>query len=69
MRPVMFVLISANLVNWGCNWLLIQGRWGFPALGVTGSALSTCLARVYMAGALLFFIWYFERGGDVACAA
>jgi MATE family multidrug resistance protein len=28
---------------------------------VTGSALSTCLARVYMAAALLFFIWYFER--------
>jgi MATE family multidrug resistance protein len=60
-RPVMFVLVSANLVNWGANWLLIQGRWGFPALGVTGSALSTCLARVYMAAALLFFIWYFER--------
>jgi MATE family multidrug resistance protein len=60
-RPVMFVLVSANVVNWGANWLLIQGRWGFPALGVTGSALSTCLARVYMAGALLFFIWHFER--------
>jgi MATE family multidrug resistance protein len=60
-RPVMFVLVSANLVNWGANWLLIQGRWGFPALGVTGSALSTCLARTYMASALLFCIWYFER--------
>lgn len=63
-RPVMFVLVSANVVNWAFNWLLIQGRWGFPALGVTGSALSTCLARVYMAGFLLFFIWYFERGSE-----
>ncbi len=63
-RPVMFVLVSANLVNWFFNWLLIQGRWGFPALGVTGSALSTCLARVYMACCLLFFIWYFERGTE-----
>lgn len=63
-RPVMFVLVSANLVNWFFNWLLIQGHWGFPALGVTGSALSTCLARVYMAGWLLFFIWYFERGTE-----
>ena len=62
-RPVMFVLISANLVNWLFNWLLIEGRWRFPALGVTGSALSTCLARVYMATGLLFFIWYSERGG------
>ena len=64
-RPVMLVLVSANLVNWLFNWLLIQGHWGFPALGVTGSALSTCLARVYMAGLLLFFIWYFERGAEL----
>ena len=60
-RPVMFVLVSANLINWFGNWLLIEGHWGFPALGVAGSALSTCLARVYMAGMLAFFIWWFER--------
>jgi MATE family multidrug resistance protein len=54
-RPVMFALISANIVNWFFNWLLI------PKLGVVGSALSTCLARVYMAGTLLFFIWWYER--------
>ena len=60
-RPVMFVLLSANLFNWLFNWLLIDGHWGAPALGVVGSALSTCLARVYMAGALAFFIWWFER--------
>lgn len=60
-RAVMFVLVSANLVNWFFNWLLIQGHWGFHALGVVGSALSTCLARVYMAGALAGFIWWYER--------
>ncbi len=63
-RPVMFVLISANLINWWFNWLLIYGNWGLPKMGVVGSALSTCLARVYMAGALLFFIWWFERGSE-----
>jgi MATE family multidrug resistance protein len=61
-RPVMFALISANLINWFFNWILIQGHWGFPALGVVGSALSTCLARLYMAAFLAFFIWWFERG-------
>lgn len=61
-QPVMFTLISANLVNWFFNWLLIQGHWGMPALGVAGSALSTCLARLYMAVLLGFFIWWFERG-------
>jgi MATE family multidrug resistance protein len=61
-RPVMFVLISANLINWLFNWLLIEGNWGLPALGVTGSALSTGLARVYMATLLAAFIYWFERG-------
>jgi multidrug resistance protein, MATE family len=60
-RPVMFVLVSANFINWFFNWLLIDGHWGLPALGVTGSALSTCMARVYMAALLAFFIWWFER--------
>ena len=60
-RPVMVVLISANLINWLFNWLLITGRWGFPALGVTGSAVSTCLARVYMAGCLGLLIVFLER--------
>lgn len=60
-RPVMFVLVSANLVNWLFNWLLIRGHWGFRPLGVVGSALSTCLARVYMACALAAFIWWYER--------
>ncbi len=59
---VMFVLISANLINWFSNWLLIDGHWGLPPLGVAGSALSTCFARVYMALVLAFFIWWFERG-------
>ena len=60
-RAIMFTLISANLVNWFFNWLLITGHGGFPALGVVGSALSTTLARIYMAGLLALFIWWFER--------
>jgi MATE family multidrug resistance protein len=60
-RPVMFTLISANAVNWFFNWLLIQGHWGFPALGVVGSGLSTGVARTYMAALLAFFVWRYER--------
>jgi len=51
-RPVMYALTSANIVNAGANAILIYGRLGMPALGVTGSAWSTCLARVYMAAFL-----------------
>jgi MATE family multidrug resistance protein len=51
--PVMFALVSANLVNAAANWVLIYGHFGFPALGVTGSAWATLVARGYMATVLL----------------
>ena len=60
-KPITFVYISANLFNWGGNWLLIYGHWGLPSMGVTGSALSTAISRVYMAAALIFFAWLNER--------
>ncbi len=59
--PVTFVLVSANAVNWLCNWILIYGNWGSPALGVRGSAIATVIARLYMAGLLGACIWFFER--------
>jgi MATE family multidrug resistance protein len=60
-RPVTFALISANLVNWFGNWALIYGKFGLPAMGVRGSALSTCVARVYMASVLIWWAWKHER--------
>jgi len=59
-RPVAFALITANLVNLSGNWVLIYGHCGFPAMGVRGSALSTCAARVYMAGVLVWAAWRHE---------
>ena len=53
-RPITFALITANLVNVFGNWLLIFGHWGFPALGVRGSAISTVAARIYLA--LVLFV-------------
>jgi MATE family multidrug resistance protein len=55
-RPIMYALISANLINAGANWLLIYGTLGFPALGVAGSAWATTAARVYMAAFLFVAI-------------
>ena len=51
----------ANLLNWFGNWVLIYGKLGMPALGVNGSAISTCVSRVGMAAALLGFAWRYER--------
>jgi MATE family multidrug resistance protein len=60
-RVITVTLVIANLVNWFGNWVLIYGKLGFPALGVDGSAISTCLARVGMAAALIGFAWRYER--------
>ena len=56
--PIMFALISANLVNAAANWILIHGKLGMPALGVAGAAWATFAARVYMCGLLGATAWW-----------
>ena len=60
-KPVTFALVSANIVNALFNWIFIYGHWGAKAYGVPGSGWSTCLARAYMAGVLLFTLFYYDR--------
>ncbi|MBZ5667367.1 MAG: MATE family efflux transporter [Acidobacteriia bacterium] len=52
-HPIMFALVSANLVNAIGDWALIYGHLGFPAMGITGSGWATAIARAYMALVLL----------------
>jgi MATE family multidrug resistance protein len=60
-RVITATYVLANLLNWFGNWVLIYGKLGMPALGVNGSAISTCVSRVLMAVALLGFAWRYER--------
>jgi len=60
-RPVVFTLISANLVNLAGNYALVYGHFGFPRMGVTGSGWSTCASRVYMAVVLALAVLYYDR--------
>lgn len=60
-KPILFALISANLVNLGANWVLIFGHLGMPALGVPGAGWATCVSRSYMAAVLLVAIIYADR--------
>ncbi|MEX1129803.1 MAG: MATE family efflux transporter [Vicinamibacterales bacterium] len=60
-RPVMFALLAANVVNVVVNWILIFGNLGAPALGVAGAAWATVFSRVAMMGFLLATILYRER--------
>ncbi|MDO4355682.1 MAG: MATE family efflux transporter [Clostridia bacterium] len=55
--PMLYNLF-ANLLNVFGNYILIYGKLGFPALGVTGAAISTTLSRVIaflLASGVLFF--------------
>ena len=60
-RVITLTYVLANLLNWAGDWVLIYGKLGFPALGVNGSAISTVIARVSMAVAMLAFAWRYER--------
>ncbi len=61
-RAVTWAMVSANLINWLGNWLLIRGRLGLPALGVVGSGWSTLAARIYMAAVVVAATILLERG-------
>jgi MATE family multidrug resistance protein len=58
-RPVMFALLAANVVNAIANWALIYGHLGLPALGTDGAAWATFIARIAMAVVLLTaIVWH-----------
>jgi MATE family multidrug resistance protein len=60
-KPVMFALVSANLVNLAGNWALVYGHLGFRAMGTVGSGWSTCFARTYMMAVLLAYALYYDH--------
>jgi MATE family multidrug resistance protein len=61
-RAATFALLSANLINLFCNWVLVFGNLGAPALGAVGSAWATTLSRVYMLLVLGgFTVWHARR--------
>ncbi len=59
-KPVMFSLISANLVNILGNWAFIYGHLGIRAMGTVGSGWATCIGRIYMASVLLAYCVYYD---------
>ena len=57
MRPIVTVIVLANLANVFLNWVLIYGRVGFPELGVNGSAWATTIARWLMLVGIVALAW------------
>ena len=59
--------LASAAINTGLNWILIFGRLGAPALGVTGAALATLLSQlVYFAFIFVMYLKYRERAENTA---
>jgi MATE family multidrug resistance protein len=54
-KLVTYSVISSNIINIILNYLLINGNFGFPKLGVDGAAIATLIARI-CATFLLFYL-------------
>ncbi len=60
-RLPMITQIVAMVLNVVLNFLLVSGRYGFPALGVEGSALSSALAT--LTAFIVLFVCFMRRVG------
>jgi len=52
-RVVMLANFAGMLVNVPANWILIFGRFGIPAIGITGAAIGTLLGSITIMAILL----------------
>jgi len=57
-RQSMMITISGNILNIIFNYILIFGKFGFPAYGLVGAGIATLISRIYMAFAMIFFVAY-----------
>ena len=57
LRPIVWTIVGANLLNLFLNWVLIYGNLGMPDMGAVGSGWGSSLARWFMAALLLGLAW------------
>jgi putative MATE family efflux protein len=59
---IAIVVYSVSLIiNAFFNWVLIFGHLGFPALGVSGAAIATVIARLTECAIVLIFMVFIEK--------
>jgi multidrug resistance protein, MATE family len=56
-RVIMVVTIVSCLVNFGLNWVLIFGHFGFKALGLSGSGYATAITSWGMTACFALYLW------------
>ncbi len=63
----MWIILGANALNILGNYLLIYGHWGLPELGLNGAGISTLLARIASAVAIIVMFYYSSRYKSYRC--
>ncbi len=58
-RPIMFIVIAATLFNIVGNYVLGFGKFGFPALGITGLAIASIGGHwIMFLSLLVYMLWH-----------
>ncbi len=60
-RIGMVVSSISLVVNVGLNYVLIFGKLGLPAMGVTGAAVATLISRIAETAVMAVFVFRFDR--------
>jgi len=55
-KPSAIITIAGLLFNILWNWILIYGKFGFPAWGLFGAGIATTLTRVLMASCMIGYV-------------
>ena len=56
-RPMVWAMFAANVLNLVLNWVFVFGHLGVPALGAIGSSWATTVSRWTLAIFLVAFAW------------
>ena len=62
-KTPMWVTLFINLINIAGNYILIFGKLGFPAMGVSGAALSSAISRVI--GGIIVLLVLFKAASPI----
>lgn len=57
-NPPMYASLIAVVLNLILNYILIFGKFGFPAMGVKGAAIATCISRFVEGFALMGMVYW-----------